>query len=149
MNITVFGAGYLGLVTSTCFAELGNHLLRVDVNKAPVARLRAGIIPMYEPGPSTIIERAIAGTRLSFKVDAAEGVADEDGSADLKQVLAVAETIDLNMTTTKIVVDKSTDPVGTADKVKDLRKPSRVAAALAQRRHQAASDTDTSASHSD
>jgi len=131
MKVTVFGAGYVGLVTAACFAEVGNHVLCVDVDEGRVARLKDGIIPIFEPGLEDMIKRAIDNGHMEFTTDAAQGVAhaeiqfiavgtppDEDGSADLKYVLAVAETIAKHMTSQKIIVDKSTVPVGTADKVK-------------------------------
>lgn len=142
MKVTVFGAGYVGLVTAACFAEVGNHVMCVDVDEKRIARLREGVIPIYEPGLEEIVKGAVSSGRMSFTTNAAEGVAhaeiqfiavgtppDEDGSADLKYVLAVAETIAAHMAAPKIVVDKSTVPVGTADKVK-----ARIAQTLANRR---------------
>jgi UDPglucose 6-dehydrogenase len=131
MKVSVFGAGYVGLVTGACLSEVGNHVVCVDVNEERVERLRRGEIPIFEPGLEDIVERAIAGKRLSFTADAAEAVAhaelqfiavgtppDEDGSADLTYVLSVARTIAEHMTSPKIVIDKSTVPVGTADRVR-------------------------------
>ena len=131
MHITVFGTGYVGLVQGAVLAEVGHDVLCVDVDAAKVARLKAGQIPIFEPGLEEIVRRNHAEGRLLFTTDAAEGVAhgriqfiavgtppDEDGSADLKYVLAVAATIAERMTEPKVVVTKSTVPVGTADKVR-------------------------------
>lgn len=130
MKVTIFGSGYVGLVTGACLAETGNDVICVDVDADKIARLNAGHIPIFEPGLEPMIEKNVAVGRLRFTTDAKEGVdhglfqfiavgtpPDEDGSADLKYVLAVAETIASHMTEYKIVVDKSTVPVGTADKV--------------------------------
>ena len=131
MKITMFGTGYVGLVTGTCFAEMGNDVLCVDVNEAKIKALQAGEIPIYEPGLEQMVHGNTAGGRLTFSTDLEEGVAhgdllfiavgtpeDEDGSADLKYVLGVARTIGTHMTDPKVVVDKSTVPVGTADQVR-------------------------------
>ncbi|MVW76073.1 UDP-glucose dehydrogenase family protein [Pseudomonas xionganensis] len=131
MNITVFGTGYVGLVTGACLADVGHQVMCVDVDQAKIEGLKQGILPIYEPGLDTMVLRNHAEGRLRFTTDAAQGVAfgevqfiavgtppDEDGSADLKYVLAVATTIATHMTGYKVVVDKSTVPVGTADKVK-------------------------------
>jgi UDPglucose 6-dehydrogenase len=128
----VFGSGYVGLVTGACFAEAGNQVLCVDIDAAKVARLQAGEIPIHEPGLEPIVQRNAQAGRLRFTTDAKEGVEhglfqfiavgtppDEDGSADLKYVLAVAETIGRHMTGYRVVVDKSTVPVGTADEVRE------------------------------
>ena len=136
MKVTVFGSGYVGLVTGACFAEAGNHVVCVDIDAGKVARLKAGEIPIYEPGLDALVKRNVADGRLKFTTDAAEGVRhglfqfiavgtppDEDGSADLTHVLAVAETIGRHMTEYRIVVDKSTVPVGTADKVRGEDRP--------------------------
>lgn len=141
MRVTIFGSGYVGLVTGACFAEAGNDVICVDVDADKIARLRAGEVPIHEPGLDALIERNAKAGRLRFTTDAAEGVAhglfqliavgtppDEDGSADLKYVLAVARTIGEQMTEYRIVIDKSTVPVGTADKV-----AAEVAAALERR----------------
>jgi UDPglucose 6-dehydrogenase len=132
MRITVFGAGYVGLVTGACLSEMGNNVLCVDVNAERVARLTQGIIPIFEPGLDEIVKRGVAAGRLGFTTDAAAAIQhaevqfiavgtppDEDGSADLSYVLAVAETVARHMTSRKIIVDKSTVPVGTGDKVKE------------------------------
>ncbi|KPF44251.1 UDP-glucose 6-dehydrogenase [beta proteobacterium AAP121] len=131
MKITVFGAGYVGLVTGACLAEMGNHVLCVDVDPRKIDMLKRGEVPIHEPGLDKLIERNAAAGRLQFTTDAAAAVAhgtlqfigvgtppDEDGSADLQYVLAVARTIGQHMTDYKVVVDKSTVPVGTADKVR-------------------------------
>jgi len=131
MRITVFGTGYVGLVQGAVLAEVGHDVLCVDVDAAKVEGLNAGRIPIFEPGLEEIVRRNHADGRLTFTTDAAAGVAhgriqiiavgtppDEDGSADLKYVLAVATTIAAHMTEPKVVVTKSTVPVGTADKVR-------------------------------
>ena len=131
MKITVFGTGYVGLVQGAVLAEVGHDVLCVDVDAAKVEGLKAGRIPIYEPGLEDLVRKTHAEGRLSFTTEAAEGVAhgkvqfiavgtppDEDGSADLKYVLAVAETIAGHMADKKVVVTKSTVPVGTADKVR-------------------------------
>ena len=131
MRITVFGTGYVGLVQGAVLAEVGHDVLCVDVDEAKVAGLKAGRIPIYEPGLEDIVRKNHAEGRLGFTTDAAEGVAhgrivfiavgtppDEDGSADLRYVLAVAATIAAHMAEPKVVVNKSTVPVGTADKVR-------------------------------
>ncbi|WP_415895058.1 UDP-glucose dehydrogenase family protein [Neptuniibacter sp. PT34_22] len=130
MNVTVFGIGYVGLVQAAILADVGHNVVCVDVDQDKVDNLKKGIIPIYEPGLTPIVESNFAEGRLHFTTDAAEGIAhaelqfiavgtppDEDGSADLKYVLAVAETIASHMESPKIIVDKSTVPVGTADKV--------------------------------
>jgi UDPglucose 6-dehydrogenase len=132
VKVTVFGSGYVGLVTGACFAEAGNQVVCVDIDAGKVARLQAGDIPIHEPGLDVLVKRNIDKGRLKFTTDAEEGVRhglfqfiavgtppEEDGSADLSHVLAVAETIGRHMTEYRIVVDKSTVPVGTADKVKE------------------------------
>jgi len=131
MRITIFGTGYVGLVTGACFAEVGNDVVCVDVDAAKIERLNRGEIPIFEPGLEAIVLRNREAGRLQFTTDAAAGVdhgefqfiavgtpPDEDGSADLKYVLAVADTIAAHMQDEKIVVDKSTVPVGTADRVR-------------------------------
>jgi UDPglucose 6-dehydrogenase len=131
MKITIFGSGYVGLVTGACFADTGNQVLCVDVDAAKVDKLRRGEIPIHEPGLDDVVKRNADAGRLRFTTDAQEGVAhgllqliavgtppDEDGSADLRYVLAVARTIGQHMTGYKVVVTKSTVPVGTADKVR-------------------------------
>ena len=131
MRVTIFGSGYVGLVTGACLADAGNHVLSVDIDEAKVAALRDGHIPIYEPGLEAIIQKARAAGRLEYTTDAAAGVKhgvvqmiavgtppDEDGSADLSHVLTVARTIGQHMTDYRIVINKSTVPVGTADRVK-------------------------------
>ncbi len=130
MKVTIFGSGYVGLVTGACLAEVGNHVKCVDVDAKKIETLRNGGVPIYEPGLRQMIARNIAAERLSFTTDAKEGVdfglfqfiavgtpPDEDGSADLQYVLAVARSVAEHMDGYKILVDKSTVPVGTADKV--------------------------------
>ena len=130
MKITVHGSGYVGLVSAACFANMGNEVLCVDVDQARVARLKNGEVPIVEPGLDHLLADGLESGRLRFTDLPAEGVAfgllqfiavgtpaDEDGSADLKYVLQVARTIGEHMQTEKIVVDKSTVPVGTADQV--------------------------------
>lgn len=131
MKITIFGTGYVGLVAGVCLAEVGNDVLCMDVDEDKINRLKQGEIPIYEPDLDKLVERNQAAGRLEFTTDPKKAVAhglfqfiavgtppDEDGSADLQYVLAVAETIAEHMTDYSIIVDKSTVPVGTADKVK-------------------------------
>ncbi|MCM2130744.1 UDP-glucose dehydrogenase family protein [Larsenimonas rhizosphaerae] len=130
MKITVFGTGYVGLVTGTCLADVGHDVVCMDVDADKISRLEQGEIPIFEPGLSTMVERNVSSGRLRFTTDAEAAVAhgvlqfiavgtppDEDGSADLKYVLAVASTIGEYMQDYKVVIDKSTVPVGTADRV--------------------------------
>ena len=130
MRLTIFGSGYVGLVTGACMAETGNHVVCVDIDEQKTERLKAGDVPIYEPGLDAYIERNMEAGRLTFTTDIEEGVdhglfqfiavgtpPDEDGSADLQHVLAVARSIGKYMKDYRIVVDKSTVPVGTADKV--------------------------------
>jgi UDPglucose 6-dehydrogenase len=132
MRITIFGSGYVGLVTGACLADAGNHVLCVDVDERKTAMLQRGEVPIHEPGLESLIRRSAAAGRLRFTTNAKEGVdhglfqliavgtpPDEDGSADLRYVLAVARTIGDHMTDYKVIVTKSTVPVGTADKVRD------------------------------
>ena len=132
MNITIFGSGYVGLVTAACFADVGNDVLCVDVDRDKVAALNRGEVPIYEPGLSELIGKNAAEGRIRFTTDAAAGVAhglyqfiavgtppNEDGSADLKYVLEVAKTIATHADSHKVVVSKSTVPVGTADRVRE------------------------------
>jgi UDPglucose 6-dehydrogenase len=141
MRLAVFGAGYVGLVTAACFAEMGNHVACVDVDADRVARLNRGEVPIHEPGLAPLLERGLARKRIRFGTDAADALAgaevvfiavgtppSEDGSADLSHVLAVARTIGSLMSARCVVVDKSTVPVGTADKVRET-----IAAELARR----------------
>src|ERR1700736_721891 len=133
MRITIFGSGYVGLVTGACLAESGNHVICVDVDAAKVERLNRGEVPIHEPGLDALIARNAAKGRIKFTTDAAGGVAhglflmiavgtppDEDGSADLRHVLAVARTIGEHAREYKLVVTKSTVPVGTADRVRGV-----------------------------
>lgn len=130
MDVTIFGSGYVGLVTGACLAEVGNHVVCVDVDPQKIALLNAGGVPIYEPGLDDLIQRNRKAKRLSFTTDAKVGVQhglfqfvavgtppDEDGSADLQYVLEVARTIAEHMDGYRIIVDKSTVPVGTADRV--------------------------------
>lgn len=130
MKITVFGSGYVGLVTGTCFAEMGNHVMCVDIDAARVERLTAGECPLFEPGLPKLLAKNLAEGRLQFTTDAKSAVEhgdvlfigvgtppEEDGSADLQYVLQVAKTIGEHLNDYKVVVNKSTVPVGTADKV--------------------------------
>jgi UDPglucose 6-dehydrogenase len=131
MRVTIFGSGYVGLVTGACLAEAGNHVICVDVDEDKIARLNRGEVPIHEPGLDDLIERNSKAGRLEFTTDARRAVAhglfqiiavgtppDEDGSADLRYVLAVARTIAENLQDYAIVMTKSTVPVGTADKVR-------------------------------
>ena len=131
MKVTVFGIGYVGLVQAAVLAKVGHDVVCVDVDAAKVEALKQGRIPIYEPGLESLVAETFAAGRLNFTIDAALGVKhgdvqfiavgtppDEDGSADLKYVLAVASTIAEHMESHKVVVDKSTVPVGTGDKVK-------------------------------
>lgn len=130
MKITIIGTGYVGLVTGACLAELGNHVFCLDVDSRKIDKLNSGGIPIYEPGLRDIIDRNRAAGRLIFSTDLEASVAhgeiqfiavgtppDEDGSADLQYVLAAARNIGKYITDHKVVVDKSTVPVGTGDKV--------------------------------
>jgi len=132
MKITIFGSGYVGLVTGACLAEVGNDVLCVDIDADKIATLQKGEIPIYEPGLQKLVVHNIQAGRLAFTTDTVAGVAhglfqfiavgtppDEDGSADLQHVLAVADTIGTHMENYRIVIDKSTVPVGTADKVRN------------------------------
>ena len=133
MKITIFGTGYVGLVTGTCLAEVGNDVLCIDVDQKKIDNLNQGVIPIYEPGLEEMVKDNHQSGRLRFTTDAKMAVEhglfqfiavgtppDEDGSADMQYVLAVAKTIAEHMTEYRIVVDKSTVPVGTADRVKNL-----------------------------
>jgi UDPglucose 6-dehydrogenase len=131
MNITVVGSGYVGLVAGACFAETGSSVSCADIDQGKIDGLRQNILPIFEPGLDTLVERNQAAGRLRFTTDIAASVAsadvvfiavgtppDEDGSADLKHVIAVADVIGRHMTRELVVVTKSTVPVGTADKVR-------------------------------
>ncbi|WP_270807982.1 UDP-glucose dehydrogenase family protein [Aeromonas sp. QDB25] len=141
MKVTVFGIGYVGLVQAAVLASVGHDVMCVDVDSAKVEALKKGVIPIYEPGLTPLVQENYEAGRLRFTTEATEGVQhgelqfiavgtppDEDGSADLKYVLAVARTIGQHMLSPKIIINKSTVPVGTADKVKAA-----VAATLAER----------------
>ena len=130
MDVTIFGSGYVGLVTGACLAEVGNDVLCIDVDPEKIAVLNGGGIPIFEPGLDDLVKKNRDAGRLSFSTDAAAGVAhglfqfiavgtppDEDGSADLQHVLSVARKVGEHMDSYRILVDKSTVPVGTADKV--------------------------------
>jgi len=131
MRVTIFGSGYVGLVTGACLADAGNHVLCVDIDSAKIDRLNRGELPIYEPGLEPMVKRCHEAGRLQFTTDVAAGVAhglfqfisvgtpqDEDGAADLQYVLTVARSIGEHLQEYRIVVDKSTVPVGTADRVK-------------------------------
>ena len=131
MKITVIGSGYVGLVSGACLAELGNDVVCLDVDPRKIEILKQGGVPIYEPGLETLIKSNVAAGRLRFTTDVAESVAHgmvqmiavgtpsgEDGSADLQYVINAARNIGRSMTEYKVIVDKSTVPVGTADKVK-------------------------------
>ena len=141
MKITVFGTGYVGLVTGTCLADVGHDVICMDVDAAKIDGLKQGEIPIFEPGLESMVLRNVEAGRLNFTTDARQAVEhgvlqfiavgtppDEDGSADLKYVLAVAGTIGEHMNDYKVIIDKSTVPVGTADRV-----TARVAEVLAER----------------
>ena len=141
MHITIFGTGYVGLVTGACLAEVGNDVVCIDIDAAKIARLEAGEIPIFEPGLDEVVAENRATGRLRFTTDAVAAIAhaqmlfiavgtppDEDGSADLSHVLTVARTIGQNLTRYSVVVNKSTVPVGTAAMVREA-----IAAELALR----------------
>jgi UDPglucose 6-dehydrogenase len=142
MNITIFGTGYVGLVQGAVLADTGHHVTCVDIDEAKLARLRQGILPIYEPGLEPIVKDTVADGRLSFTTDPAQAIAGapvifiavgtpptEDGSADLQHVLKVAQTIATHMQDYTVIVSKSTVPVGTADRLRE-----QVQAVLAQRK---------------
>ena len=131
MKITVIGSGYVGLVTGACLADYGNSVVCMDIDQQKVDLLNAGGMPIHEPGLEELIKKNIAAGRLSFTTDVQKSVmhgevqfiavgtpSDEDGSADLKYVLTAAQSIAVHMTEYKVIIDKSTVPVGTADKVR-------------------------------
>jgi UDPglucose 6-dehydrogenase len=141
MKITVIGTGYVGLVSGACLADLGNDVVCLDIDERKIQLLNSGAVPIHEPGLHEVIKRNVAAGRLSFTTDVAASVAhglvqmiavgtpsDEDGSADLRYVLDAARSIGKHLTDYKVVVNKSTVPVGTADKVKGV-----IAAELSQR----------------
>ena len=148
MHITIFGTGYVGLVTGACLAEVGNDVVCIDVDAAKIARLEAGEIPIFEPGLEEVVAENRATGRLRFTTDAVAAIAhaqmlfiavgtppDEDGSADLSHVLDVARTIGKNIRDYSVVVNKSTVPVGTAAMVQQA-----IAAELAERKVEIAFD---------
>ena len=131
MKISIIGTGYVGLVSGACLAEVGNHVLCLDLNPEKIAILKSGGIPIFEPGLEAMVKRNVAAGRLLFTTNIEESVAfgqvqfiavgtppDEDGSADLKHVVSAARSIGRHMMDRKVIVDKSTVPVGTADKVR-------------------------------
>ncbi|MES2592529.1 MAG: UDP-glucose/GDP-mannose dehydrogenase family protein [Bacteroidota bacterium] len=130
MNIAVVGTGYVGLVTGTCLAETGNNVICVDINADKIRKMQSGVVPIYEPHLDVLFERNIKQGRLTFTTDLAEAIEKakiiflalptppgEDGSADLSYILGVADDLGKLITEYKVIVDKSTVPVGTADKV--------------------------------
>ena len=130
MKISIFGTGYVGLVTGACLSEVGHNVVCMDVDPTKIAKLKGGILPIWEPGLDALVERNVKEGRLSFTTDAAQAVAhglvqfiavgtppDEDGSADMQYVLAVAESIATHMSSYCVIVNKSTVPVGTASQV--------------------------------
>src|SRR5579862_755799 len=132
MKVTIFGSGYVGLVTGACLADTGNRVISVDIDAAKVERLSRGEVPIYEPGLDELIKRNLQAGRLEFTTDTARGVEhglflliavgtppDEDGSADLRHVLSVARSIGTHLSRYAIVITKSTVPVGTADRVRE------------------------------
>src|SRR5210317_1705148 len=131
MRLTIFGSGYVGLVQGACMAEMGNHVVCCDIDEDKIARLNKGEIPIYEPGLEAYVERNVEAGRLEFTTDTKKAVdhglfqvisvgtpPDEDGSADLQHVLAVARAIGEHMDEYRVIINKSTVPVGTADRVK-------------------------------
>lgn len=141
MKLAVIGTGYVGLVSGTCFSEMGNQVTCVDVNKEKISKLKEGFVPIYEPGLEELVVKNYQKKNLRFTTDIKEALRDvqlvfiavgtpmgEDGSADLQYVLQVAKDIGQHMNSPLVVVDKSTVPVGTADKVKDA-----ISAVLAER----------------
>lgn len=144
MKVTAIGTGYVGLVTGACLAEMGNHVVCLDVNPEKIRILNAGEIPIHEPGLLEVVRRNVAAGRLQFTTDVDMAVQhgtllfigvgtppDEDGSADLQYVVAAARSIGQRMTDYKVIVDKSTVPVGTADKVRAAVKEELVKRGLA------------------
>lgn len=131
MNIAVIGTGYVGLVTGTCFAETGNNVICVDINEEKVKMLRNGKLPIFEPDLDVLFARNVEHGRLKFTTNLTEAIKDakilflalptppgEDGSADLSYILGVAEQLGKIITDYKVIIDKSTVPVGTAEKVR-------------------------------
>jgi UDPglucose 6-dehydrogenase len=136
-QICVIGVGYVGVVTGACFADLGNHVIALDINEQRVANLKKGIMPIYEPGLEELVKRNVKAGRLQFTTDYAEAVKGTEfafiavgtpsgvnGEADLQYVAAAAKSIAENMTAPIIIINKSTVPVGTGDWVADIVKRS-------------------------
>ena len=133
MKIAVVGTGYVGLVTGTCFAETGNQVICVDIDERKVQKLQNGIMPIYEPGLDVLFNRNVEEGRLKFTTDLVEGIKGaeviflalptppgEDGSADLKYILKVADDLGPILEQYAVIVDKSTVPVGTAEKYRPV-----------------------------
>lgn len=131
MNIAVVGSGYVGLVSGTCFAEMGNHVTCVDIDPVKIEKLKKGIIPIFEPGLEALVLKNVTNKNIDFTTNLSDAISNakivfiavgtpmgDDGSADLQYVLAVAKSIGASMNKEIVVVDKSTVPIGTADKVK-------------------------------
>jgi UDPglucose 6-dehydrogenase len=140
MNVTIYGSGYVGLVTGACLANVGNHILCVDIDASKIERLNRGEIPIYEPGLEEMVQDNVKAGRMAFTLDPERGVkhglfqfiavgtpSDEDGSADLRHVLTVARSIAQHMDEYRIIVNKSTVPVGTADRVRQTLQEALVA----------------------
>ena len=134
MNIVIVGSGYVGLVTGACLAEKGHHVTYVDISESRIEGLKRGVVPIYEPGLDEIIDRNARVGRLEFTTSLPDAMKkaqvyciavgtppDEDGSADLSHVLAVAREIGQHMTERSVIINKSTVPVGTADRVRAAR----------------------------
>ncbi len=133
MNIAIVGTGYVGLVTGTCLADFGNQVFCVDIDSKKVENMKNGLVPIYEPGLEEVFHRNIKSNRLHFTTNIDEALEKcdvlflalptppgEDGSADLSYVLGVAKSIGQKMTSYKVIVNKSTVPVGTADRVREV-----------------------------
>ena len=133
MQIAIIGTGYVGLVTGTCFAETGNKVICIDIDEKKINKLKEGVSPIYEPGLDVLLERNIKEKRLSFTTSLPDGIKDakviflalptppgKDGSADLQYVLDVAESLSKIITSYTVIVNKSTVPVGTAEKVHNV-----------------------------
>ena len=148
MKLSIFGTGYVGLVTGACLADVGHKVVCIDVDQTKIDNLKKGVLPIWESGLDAIVERNVNAGRLQFTTNVATAIQhaeiqfiavgtppDEDGSADLQYVLSVAESIARNMQSYKIIINKSTVPVGTADKVQ-----ARVAQVLAERGEKIAFD---------
>jgi UDPglucose 6-dehydrogenase len=131
VKITIIGSGYVGLVSGACFADLGNDVVCLDVDEKKIGQLRGGGIPIYEPGLQSLVSHNVAAGRLRFTTDVEEGVAhgavqfiavgtpsDQDGSADMRYVIAAARNIGRSMDEYRVIVNKSTVPVGTAERVR-------------------------------